>query len=344
MVLNTNIASLNAVRTLDGTSRQQATAMERLTSGIRINRSADDAAGLAVAQGMTSQIRGTEVAIRNANDGVGLLQTLDGATEEVVSMFQRMRELSIQSLNGSYNMGNRMQMQEEVQQIKNEISRIGNTTKFNGQNLMNPNSFGSAVVSANFAATSSQALSAAGINPSAIAVHTGWEAGSANRLGIPLLDFTSLSILESTQRLANPLSTIISTRISTWMSTRISGAFTLPAGAAASTPASAIVPGTRSYGSAVNQASTLIKLVDTAVSVISIMRSNWGSMQNRLESTISNLQNVNENLTQSRSRIMDTNFAVESATLARTQVLQQAGMSMLSQANQQSQQVMSLLQ
>ncbi|PJC34887.1 MAG: flagellin FliC, partial [Piscirickettsiaceae bacterium CG_4_9_14_0_2_um_filter_44_546] len=109
MVINTNMASLNAVRTLDATSREQSTAMERLTSGLRINRAADDAAGLAVAQGMTTQIRGTEVAIRNANDGIGMLQTLDGATEEVMNMLQRMRELAVQSMNGTYSMDNRKQ-------------------------------------------------------------------------------------------------------------------------------------------------------------------------------------------------------------------------------------------
>ncbi|PIW77597.1 MAG: flagellin FliC, partial [Piscirickettsiaceae bacterium CG_4_8_14_3_um_filter_44_38] len=104
MVINTNMGALNAQRILDSTSREQTTSMERLTSGLRINRSADDAAGLSVVSGMTTQIRGTDQAIRNANDGVGMLQTLDGATEEVTNMLGRMRELAVQSLNGTYNM------------------------------------------------------------------------------------------------------------------------------------------------------------------------------------------------------------------------------------------------
>jgi len=306
MVINTNMASLNAVRTLDATSREQSTAMERLTSGLRINRAADDAAGLAVAQGMTTQIRGTEVAIRNANDGIGMLQTLDGATEEVMNMLQRMRELAVQSMNGTYSMDNRKQMDSEVTQLKNEIQRIADTTKFNGMNLMNASSFGSAAVNATFAATSAGALSVAVSNASAMKIHAGWEGTSNNRIGIPLLNFSSLSAINAAIGLANS--------------------------------------GISTYASAAIKASVAMTAFDTGLSVLKTMRATWGALQNRLESTVSNLQNINENINESRSRIMDTNFATESANLARTQVLQQAGMSMLSQANQQSQQVLSLLQ
>lgn len=306
MVINTNMASLNAVRTLDATSREQSTAMERLTSGLRINRAADDAAGLAVAQGMTTQIRGTDMAIRNANDGIGMLQTLDGATEEVMNMMQRMRELAVQSMNGTYSMDNRKQMDSEVVQLQHEIQRIADTTKFNGLNIMNASSFGTAAVSATFAATSAGALSVAGSNASAMKIHAGWEGASNNRIGIPLLNFSSLSAINSTIGLANQ--------------------------------------GITTYASAVKKASTAMTVFDTGLSVLKTMRATWGALQNRLESTVSNLQNINENINESRSRIMDTNFATESANLARTQVLQQAGMSMLSQANQQSQQVLSLLQ
>lgn len=310
MVINTNMASLNAVRTLDGTSREQSVSMERLTSGLRINGAADDAAGLAVATGMTTQIMGTDMAIRNANDSIGMLQTLDGATDEVMDMLQRMRELGIQSMNGTYNDDNRQQMQSEVKQLQNEIQRIADTTKFNGMNIMNASSFGSAAVSATFAATSAGALSVAGDNASAFKAHVGWQTGSKNRIDVPLLNFSSLSAIQTTVRLHST-------------------------GAAGSG---------LSYGSGVAIASQAVAVIDTAISVLNTMRSNWGALQNRLESTVSNLQNVNENINASKSRIMDADFAQESANLARTQVLQQAGMSMLSQANQQSQQVMSLLQ
>ena len=312
MVINTNMASLNAVRTLDQTSRDQSTTMERLTSGLRINRAADDAAGLAVSTGMTTQIMGTEMAIRNANDSIGMLQTLDGATEEVMDMLQRMRELGVQSMNGTYNDDNRQQMQAEVNQLKNEIQRIADTTKFNGSNIMNPDSFSAAAVSASFAGVSATELASAGRLSAAFKAHVGWEAGSDNRIAVPLLNFSNLT-LGSTPSGAPFSITLHDGAIST-------------------------------YGSGVALASKSLFVIDTKISVLNTMRSNWGALQNRLESTVSNLQNVNENINASRSRILDADFATESANLARTQVLQQAGMSMLSQANQQSQQVMSLLQ
>lgn len=306
MVINTNMGSINAVRILDQTSREQSTSMERLTSGLRINKAADDAAGLAVATGMTTQIRGTDMAIRNANDGIGLMQTLDGASEEVTNILQRMRELTVQSLNGTYNNDNRMQMDAEVRQLQKEINRIADTTKFNGMNIMNNSAFGAAVVSASFAGTSAGAISTAADSPSAMRFHVGWQAGSANRIAVALMDFKSISAIDSAVRLHSP--------------------------------------GMSTYASAVALASNALSIIDVGLSVIKNIRAYWGAIQNRLEYTIANLQNINENIQASRSRIFDADFAKESANLARTQVLQQAGMSMLGQANQQSQQVMSLLQ
>ena len=300
------MASLNAVRVLDLTSREQSTSMERLTSGLRINRSADDAAGLAVATGMTTQIMGTEMAIRNVNDGIGMLQTLDGASEEVMNMLQRMRELSVQSMNGTYNMDNRQQMQSEVKQLQNEIQRIADTTKFNGMNIMNASGFSAAAVSASFAGISAGALSTAVDLSAAMKIHAGWEAGSTQKIGIPLMNFSSLSAININVKLHSA--------------------------------------GVLSYASGVALASAAMTAIDGSLSVMKTMRANWGALQNRLDSTVSNLSNINENINASRSRIMDADFAKESANLARTQVLQQAGMSMLSQANQQSQQVLSLLQ
>ncbi|UQB42716.1 flagellin FliC [Thiomicrospira microaerophila] len=304
MVINTNMGAMNAQRILDGTSREQSTSMERLTSGLRINKAADDAAGLAVVTGMKTQSIGTQQAIRNANDSIGMVQTLDGATEEVVNMLQRMRELSVQSMNGTYNDDNRKQMQSEFGQLQKEIQRVADTTKFNGMNIMNASSFGSAAVAATFAATSAGALSVAASNASAFKAHVGWEGGSANRIGIALLNFSTLSAIGAAVTLHSGIST---------------------------------------YGSAVTLASTAMTAIDGSLSVIKNMQANWGAIQNRLEYTVANLQNVDENINASRSRIEDADFARESANLARTQVLQQAGMSMLSQSNQNSQNVLSLL-
>lgn len=303
MVINTNLASLNAVRMLDSTQGAQSQAMERLTSGLRINTAADDAAGLAVATGMTTQIRGTEVALRNASDGVGMLQTLDGASEEVVLMLQRMRELGIQALNGTYNYDNRKQMNLEFDQLQKEIQRISDTTKFNGMHITNASSFSV------YTATSVPGAASVGFSTgiSGMKLHVGWEAASVNQMKIPLMNFSSLSAIN-----------------------------TAAYGLAAS--------GSSAYSVNVSFIRTTLSAVDTGISVFKTMRAAWGALQNRLEYTISNLQNVNENIEASRSRIMDADFATESANLARTQVLQQAGMSMLSQANQQSQQVLQLLQ
>lgn len=304
MVINTNMAAINAQRILNATQNEQGTAMERLTSGLRINKAADDAAGLAVATGMTTQIRGTDQAIRNANDSMGMLQTLDGASEEVVSMLQRMRELGVQSMNGTYNDDNRKQMQSEFNQLQNEIQRVSDTTKFNGSNIMNASSFGSAAVSATFANTSAAALSTAGKLSAAFKAHVGWETGSANQIEVALMNFSTLSAIGAAITLHSGIST---------------------------------------YGSGVILASTAILAIDGSLSVIKNMQAYWGALQNRLDYAVSNLSNVNENIQSSRSNILDADFARESANLARTQVLQQAGMSMLSQANQNSQNVLSLL-
>lgn len=270
MVINTNMGAINANRILDGSSREQATTMERLTSGLRINKAADDAAGLAVVTGMTTQIRGTDMAIRNANDGIGLVQTVDGATEEVVNMLQRMREMSIQALNGTYSVDNRAQMDAEYQELSREITRVANTTKFNETPLMNENA-------------------------SVVQLHVGWETGLQNKISMQMVNFTGLSAL--TQNLLT-----------------------------------------------VAAASLAIATIDRNLTSIKMERAKWGALQNRLEYTIANLLNVNENIQQARSQIMDADFARESANMARLQVLQQAGMSMLGQANQQSQSVLQLLQ
>ncbi|WFE67937.1 flagellin [Thiomicrospira sp. R3] len=304
MVINTNMGAINAQRILDGTTREQTTSMERLTSGLRINKAADDAAGLAVVTGMKTQSIGTQMAIRNGNDSIGMIQTLDGASEEVVNMLQRMRELTIQSMNGTYNNENRAQMQSEFGQLQKEIVRVADTTKFNGMNIMNSASF--SVLNASAVNNISFAQVASGAN--AFKAHVGWEGGTDNRIGVALMDFNTLRSL-------------------------VSGGVRLMSGDPASV----------TFASAVGIASAALSAIDADLAAISTLRANWGAIQNRLEYTVANLQNVDENINASRSRIEDADFAKESANLARTQVLQQAGMTMLSQSNQNAQQVMSLL-
>ena len=307
MVINTNIGSENAIRLLDKSGRSQAASMERLTSGKAINGANDNAAGLAISTGMTAQAKGTDQAVRNANDAMSLIQTADGASEEIVNMLQRQRELAIQSLNGTYNAENRSQMDTEFQQLTKEIDRVAGTTKFNEVNLM-----------ANLG-TKGSFLSAVVSNKT---MQIGWEVAglsAKNNLNISMGNF--------------------------W--TGASGATGLfgQATITAANGSKAVVNSAFSKASigTTTAASRAVMKIDSALSDIGTLRAKWGAMQNRLEYTVSNLQNVNENILSARSRIEDTDYARESANLARTQVLQQAGMAMLSQSNQGSQNVLSLL-
>ncbi len=278
MVVNTNTGANNAVRLLDITSRSQQTTMDRLTSGVRINSSKDDAAGLSIATKMTTQIRGTDMAVRNANDGMNMMQTMDATMEQVTDMMQRMRDLGLQSQNGTYTSAQRSDMNEEFQALAKEIGRIASTTKFNGISVFKGSSTGK------------------------IAFQVGWESGGANRIGsgeIKMNGATSLSKMSSSLQGMNLKS--------------------------------------------VTKASAAVAKLDKFLSTVQTSRAKWGAIMNRLDYTITNLNTVAANTKVSRSAIQDTNYAVEAANLARTQVLQQAGKAMLSQSNQNSQNVLSLL-
>ncbi len=411
MVINTNMASANAVRLLDSSSKEQSASMERLTSGLRINSAADDAAGLAIATKMTSQISGTEVAIRNANDGISMTQTIDGATEEVVSMMQRMRELGVQSMNETYSTENRSQMDQEYQQLVSEIDRVSETTKFNGLNIMN--SAGSLNLQAGWETTANDqiaistidmgtdalaafdttrvdlgattdltnfdnALDTLSVNVGEVALGTGNGVDLGFTYGDPvngvIIDENTTG-KEFNAALAfkiNADATLIAADITasvdattgalTLQSSKndiaiadivASGDHTNVAGTAnaAFTPVAATGSATNYTGSVAQtditttaNAKVAVDTIDLALSDLSTYRSETGAKQNRLDHTISNLSSVNENITGARSRIQDADFATESANLARSQVLQQAGMSMLSQANANSQNVLALLQ
>lgn len=276
MVINTNNSSNNAVRLLDKTQRSQDITMQRLTSGLRINSSKDDAAGLSVVTNMTTQIRGLDMAVRNANDGLSLVQTLDAATEEVTNMMQRMRDLGIQAQNGTYTSAQRNDMNVEFQQLASEMGRIASATKFNGVAIFS----GGTMTSMSF--------------------HVGWENGDANRIGSG-----QLIMSQSLNGMAGSLRTqTVSTR---------------------------------------GGASAAVSLLNDKLSQVQTARATWGAIMNRLDYTLNNLQSVKTNTESARSRIQDTDYAKEAANLSRTQVLQQAGMAMLSQSNQNSQNVMSLL-
>lgn len=286
-IVNTNMMSLNAQRHLSGTSTQLSTAMERLSSGLRVNSSKDDAAGLAIAERMTAQIRGSTVGMRNASDGISYAQTAEGALDTMGNILQRMRDLGVQSMNGSNSTSDRSNLQKEFAQLQSELTRIVQSTTFNGQRILNGDA-------------------------SAIVFQVGANASITNQIsaGISVLSALSASNL---------------TGSAVAMSQVMSGATTSIGGASK------------------GQASIAVARIDGALNVLTTLRAKLGAVQNRMQMTISNLRNNIENQTAARSRIMDADFATETANLSRAQILQQAGTAMLSQANQAPQTVLSLL-
>ncbi|NOQ46692.1 MAG: flagellin FliC [Desulfobulbaceae bacterium] len=272
LVVNTNVASLNAQRNLNSSQMSLNKSMQRLSSGMRINSAKDDAAGLAISDRMTSQIRGLNQAVRNANDGISMSQTAEGALQETTNLLQRMREISVQSANDTNTTADRTSLQAEFTQLRDEIDRISTDTQFNNQNLLD----------GNFATTGA-------------VFHIGANAGQTITVTIAASDSTTLLIDAST--------------------------------VASQTGADAA-----------------ITAMDTAIGLIDTSRGNLGAVQSRLESTIANLSNVSENISASRSRIMDADIAMETSAMTRANILQQAGVSVLAQANQQPQLALSLLQ
>jgi len=483
-VINTNISSINAQRQLNRSQMSMQTAMERLSSGLRINSAKDDAAGLAISDRMTAQVRGLNQASRNANDGISLAQTAEGALQESTNILQRMRELSVQSVNDTNTGADRASLQKEVNQLKSELERIATTTSFNGKNLLD-GSFSSAmfqvgayanqtinvsignarinnigveeltsqdgIQTAQAAATNgntSTSLAISGALGSATAtfnanssakdvaaavnVHkesTGVEAQAINYAKLSGLDangnvsfdlqgsnatavtVTAKITTSDYTELANSINAVsgetgVTARLNdnkdaillvhaTGEDIKITnanlsggatalnltgigedGKFTNTKGAAVDLGANATanVGGSVTFHSAkgftingsdttivaANAASSLqsvdsldisnqtgaskaIDIIDGALSFVDDVRADLGAVQNRFSSTIANLDNVSQNVSSARSRIQDADFAKESAELARTQILQQAGTAMLAQANASTQNVLSLL-
>ena len=273
-VINTNIASLGAQRSIHTAQQASQTAMERLSSGQRINRAADDSAGLAIAESMTSQITGLNQAVRNSNDGISYVQTAEGALDEVSNMLQRMRELKVQYDNGTNNSTQQGYIDKEFGALADEIENVLDNTKFNSHKVL---------------------------NVAAKTIQAGWEGSDSISVGSGDLKTGNLAEVYALSSAADNTSGAGDTN------------------------------------------SAALSNIDAALDEVNSARATLGAQQNRLESNIANLQNISENISASRSRIMDTDFAAESAELARTNVLQQAGMAMLSQANQAPQNILSLL-
>ena len=263
--INTNVMSLTAQRNLNSSQGALATSMQRLSSGLRVNSAKDDAAGLAIAERMNTQVRGMNVAIRNANDGISLSQTAEGGLQEMSNMLQRMRELAVQSVNGTNSSADRGNLNAEFSALNQEIGRIADTTKFNNLSILK--------------------------SSGSISFQVGANTGSTNKLAIDLVSMTSLT----------------------------------------------------GNISSVATASASIGEISVLIDTVTTNRAAFGATQSRFESAINNLQIGKENQAAARGRIMDADFAVETANMTKANILQQAGNAMISQANSAPQSVLQLL-
>lgn len=290
-VINTNIMSLTTQNNLNKSQSSLGTAIERLSSGLRINSAKDDAAGQAIANRMTAQVKGLTQAARNANDGISLTQTAEGNLNEINNNLQRIRELAVQAANDTNSSTDRGSIATEMQQRLDEINRVASSASFNGTNLLDGSASG-------------------GIN-----IQVGANTG-ANEV-ITIDSGALVNATTGTEGLAGAVATAVT----------------------------ALASGTADgIGGSGGLAQSIVDAVDTALKDVDTARSNLGAIQNRFESTITNLNNSVNNLSAARSRIEDADYATEVSNMSRAQILQQAGTSVLSQANQVPQTVLSLLQ
>lgn len=275
MVVQHNLTAANTNRQLGITTSGLQKSTEKLSSGYKINRAADDAAGLSISEKMRNQIRGLNKASDNAQDGISLVQTAEGALNEVHSMLQRMSELSVQAANGTNDTTDRSSINDEIQQLKTEIQRVGSTTQFNKMNILD----------GTFSARANKLL------------QVGANANQTIKIDI------------------NALQSVVGSSLKADLKTETA-----------------------------TNAQSAIEVVQNSIEKLSKLRSKLGAVQNRLEHTVANLDNISENTQSSESRIRDTDMAEEMVQYSKNNILQQAGQSMLAQANQANQGVLSLLQ
>ncbi|MBS8240749.1 flagellin [Marinobacter lipolyticus] len=383
-IINTNIASLNAQRNLNASQSDANTALERLSSGLRINSAKDDAAGLAISERFQSQITGLNMAQRNANDGISLAQTAEGALDEITANLQRIRELAVQSANGSNSPSDREALNSEVQQRIAEVNRIAGQTSFNGLNVLDGSlltqtfqvgaNAGDTISVSGFDSRGSQLGSVIGQSTNILDLTDGTDSledifadGRTADFTVTLTDAdgndTVVSVSEA-RSLQDALGQINAQTPTTGISANMNRTndelifssqfgedyavnFSVDGGTNQDIdpdPAADTVTLNDTDISTQDGADLAMILTDFAIDSINGIRAELGAVQNRFESTIANLSTTSENLSASNSRIRDADFAAESAELARTQVLQQAGLSVLSQANARPQQVLQLLQ
>ncbi len=323
--INQNIDAVNSYRNLSVTQGQMSKSLEKLSSGFRINRAADDAAGLAISEGLRSQIGGLKVAVRNTQDGVSVVQTAEGALTETHSILQRMRDLAVQSSNDSNDTNSRAAINAEATALKEELTRIADRTTFNNVKLLD----------GSFTGTEFQTTAAltASTDANAIAAELNADTNFASSFTASVDDNGGL-VVQSTTGLAGAITA----------GGGLNAAGTNTAAGAGGGGFSATNLGVNGVNLGTQAgASAAITAIDTAIESVSTARANLGALQNRFEHTINNLNVTAENLSASESRIRDTDMAQEMMAFTRSQILSQAGTAMLAQANQAPQSVLSLL-
>jgi len=379
LTINTNVASLNAQRNLNSSSMNLATSLQRLSSGLRINSAKDDAAGLAISERMTTQIRGMNVAMRNANDGVSLAQTAEGSLDSVSGALQRIRELSVQSANATNSSSDRAALDAEAQQLKDEIDRVATQTNFNGVKLLDGTFTNktfqvganggetidvSAIVNAQSSAlgtTTSAAVTTAATtaftaitagditieDAGGVAIDVGAVAAdtSATERAGSLRDAINAVSDQTGVYATNDTATTITLTSAHDVVTTIAGTATAATtGITAGTTAAATTTGFSALDLNTASGSVLaIASMDAALTAVNTARADLGAIQTRFESVVDNLAINSENTSAARGRIRDADFAAETANLTKNQILQQAGTAMLAQANSIPQNVLSLL-
>ena len=306
-VINTNVSALYSQNAMKTNARAMNTVMEQLSTGTRVNSAKDDAAGLAIGQNMTSQIRGLNQAVRNLNDGINMVQTAEGAMIEQSNMLQRMRELAVQAMNGTYSNVQRSYLDKEFQALSVQIGKIASDTKWNDQTLLD--------------ASQTQDVTAGTFKYQA-----GQNAGQTVVVTINAMTLTGLAIDTNT---AFAIASVVSGGTDVYGNTS-TGAI------------SATTTGKPDIGTA-SRATSTVALVSAALETINSQRAQLGAAINRMQYAGDNLTNISSNTAQSRSSIMDTDYALASTQLAKNQIIQQAATAMLAQANQQPQSVMALL-
>ena len=345
-VLNMNMASLVAQRNLGSAQSGLTTAVERLSSGLRINRSKDDAAGLAISETLTAQVRSIKIAARNANDAISTVQAAEGALQEVSSMLQRMKELSTQGNNGALGPTEKGFLTDEIKQLRDEINGVALRTTFNGNSLIGSDSH---ALSFQTGASAGDAITIAAFSDISIDDGTNFY-GTTPNAHVNTSTNLSRFVANLTGAGANQVNIqVAGVDHAGQTATNSTSAFSQLATAinAAANP-TVLADGTPNKVGLDNQVlvtnfAQLSIALDSAINEISARRASFGALQSRLDHNITNLQTQSENMDAARSRIQDTDYASETANLTRGQILQQAATAMLSQANQMPNVILSLL-